>query len=137
MPNCLWYLVENLRNSRNTSFVHKLLTVCGEYVDIWPIRCPLWEESSSSILKWKRIGSPKKELTIHNSFTNRIFESILQLSTHESLPLYWNPLPILCLDAWNWNILPFSESSQGNWKICISEAQTKAQGFKSNVQNFP
>ena len=36
---------------------------------------------------YKRIDSLKKELTIQNSFEKELIESILQLSTHDSLPL--------------------------------------------------
>ena len=36
---------------------------------------------------YKRIDSLKKELTIHNSFEKELIESILQLSTPDSLPL--------------------------------------------------
>ena len=35
----------------------------------------------------KRIDSPKKELKIHDSLEKRLVESILQLSTPESLAL--------------------------------------------------
>ena len=39
-------------------------------------------------MTYKRIDSLKKELTIHNSFEKELIESILQLSTPDSLPLY-------------------------------------------------
>ena len=39
-------------------------------------------------MKWKRIESQKKELATHNSFEKGLKESILQLSTPESLTLY-------------------------------------------------
>ena len=35
------------------------------------------------------------------------------------------------------NIFPFSASSWGTWKICISEWQTKSQGFMSLSAIFP
>ena len=41
---------------------------------------------------YKRVGSFKKELPIHNSLEKRLNESILQLSTPESLGLYPNIL---------------------------------------------
>ena len=40
------------------------------------------------VVKWKRIESQKKELATHNSFEKELKESILQLSTPESLLLY-------------------------------------------------
>ena len=43
------------------------------------------------VVKWKRIESQKKELATHNSFEKELKESILQLSTPESLPLYSSP----------------------------------------------
>ena len=39
------------------------------------------------VVKWKRIESQKKELATHNSFEKELKESILQLSTPESLLL--------------------------------------------------
>ena len=45
------------------------------------------KESSIFRVNEERIGSSKNELTIHNSFTKRLIESILQLSTPGSIPL--------------------------------------------------
>ena len=77
--------------------VDKLLrwAIYGKTIDkIWAIcwfssaKWPLSRILTSTWWSKKRIGSPKKELTIHNSLSKRLIESVLQLSTPESLPLY-------------------------------------------------
>ena len=48
---------------------------------------PFWHSHTMAGVTYKRINSLKKELTIHNSFEKELIESILQLSTPDSLPL--------------------------------------------------
>ena len=50
-----------------------------------------WDAHTMAGVTYKRIDSLKKELTIHNYFEKELIESILQLSTPDSLPLYILP----------------------------------------------
>ena len=45
------------------------------------------EEYKIFMMMKERIGSPKKELPTHNSFDKELKESVLQLTTPESLAL--------------------------------------------------
>ena len=100
--NSFWYQDRFLNRFFYNSFFQLLwvqmmrqLTICVGISIFCPLNAHFFgpaKEIKHLLGNLKRINSLKKELPTHNSHEKRLKESILQLSTPESVPLYfWSP----------------------------------------------